>query len=282
MKLIFVSGRSGSGKSSALHALEDCGYYCIDNLPEPLLLNLLDTISSSPDYEKTAISVDIRNFDGSPGRLGSTLEVLNQKNIQHQIIFLDSDEDTIVKRYNASRRKHPLSSDQRSLRDAIKLERNILAPLLNNADLVVDTSTMSVHDLRSLMRNRIATHKQSEVSLLIQSFGFKYGVPTDSDLMFDVRCLPNPYWEPALRNFTGRDAEIAEFLNSHDTTHQMLDDIKSFIERWTPHYQKSGRAYITVSIGCTGGCHRSVYIAEQLSQYFSNQYSEVHLKHTQL
>lgn len=282
MKLIFVSGRSGSGKSSALHALEDCGFYCIDNLPEPLLLHLLDTISVSPDFEKTAISVDIRNFDGSPDQLTNTLKTLKQKNIQYQIIFLDSDEDTIVKRYNASRRKHPLSSEQCSLRDAIKLERNVLAPLLNNADLVVDTSTLSVHDLRSLMRTRVATHKQNEVSLLIQSFGFKYGVPTDSDLLFDVRCLPNPYWEPTLRNFTGKDKEIAEFLDKQDSTHQMLNDITQFIERWTPQYQKSGRAYITVSIGCTGGCHRSVYIAEQLTKHFSDIYSEVHLKHTQL
>lgn len=282
MKLIFVSGRSGSGKSSALHALEDCGFYCIDNLPEPLLLHLLDTISSSSDFESTAISVDIRNFDGTHEQLNKTFEALREKNIEYQVVFLDSDEDIIVKRYNASRRKHPLSSDSCSLREAIQLERKILGPLLNNADLVVDTSTMSVHELRSLMRNRVATHKASDVSLLIQSFGFKYGVPSDSDLLFDVRCLPNPYWEPTLRNFTGRDPEVAAFLSAQTSTKDMLSDITHFIETWTPHYQKSGRAYITISIGCTGGCHRSVFIAEQLKQHFSTKYSEVHLKHTQL
>lgn len=282
MKLIFISGRSGSGKSAALHALEDCGFFCIDNLPEPLLHQLIKTIERSSDFEKTAISVDIRNFDGNHDQLDNILTTLKEKNIEYQIIFLDSDEDTIVKRYNASRRKHPLSSDICSLRDAIKQEKKFLAPLLNSADLVVDTSTMSVHDLRSLIRSRVSTHERNQVSLLIQSFGFKHGIPSDSDLMFDVRCLPNPYWEPTLRNFTGKDPEIAAFLEEQETTIKMLNDIKSFIEYWTPHYEASGRAYITISIGCTGGCHRSVYIAEQLTKHFSELYSEVHLKHTQL
>ena len=282
MKLIFVSGRSGSGKSAALHALEDCGFYCIDNLPEPLLLKLIDTISKSSDFEKTAISVDIRNFDGNNEQLNNIINALKEHSIDYQIIFLDSDEDIIIKRYNASRRKHPLSSDICSLRDAIKQEKKFLAPLLDAADLVVDTSTMSVHELRGLMRSRVSTHERNQVSILIQSFGFKYGVPTDSDLMFDVRCLPNPYWEPTLRNFNGKDPEIAAFLEKQPTTHKMLQDIRTFLEQWTPHYEKSGRAYITVSIGCTGGCHRSVYIAEQLTKHFSERYSEVHLKHIQL
>ncbi|GAA3939135.1 RNase adapter RapZ [Litoribacillus peritrichatus] len=282
MKMILISGRSGSGKSSALHALEDCGFYCIDNLPRPLLTDLIKNIANHVEYENTAVSIDVRNFSGDSDQLNNLLAALTEYNIEHQIIFLDSCEDILVKRYNASRRKHPLTSEQRSLREAIQKDKELLTPLMDAADLVVDTSNMSIHDLRDLIRNRITVHQSHEVSLLIQSFGFKYGVPTDSDLMFDVRCLPNPYWEPSLRNFNGKDPEIAEFLSHHDSSKKMLADIQGFIEYWVPMYKKSGRAYITISIGCTGGCHRSVYIAEQLTKYFNTLYSEVHLKHIQL
>jgi UPF0042 nucleotide-binding protein len=282
MKLIFISGRSGSGKSAALHALEDCGFYCIDNLPESLLPDLINTIATSKEYDHTAISIDVRNFSGSHNKLEVLLKTAEAYEIEYQVLFLDSDEDTIIKRYNASRRKHPLSSDARSLRESIQHETKVLAPLRNTADLILDTSTLSVHELREMIRNRVSTHKRKEVSLLFQSFGFKYGVPTDSDLIFDVRCLPNPYWEPTLRNFTGKDPQIAEFLEKQPETHSMLNDIRNFVERWTPSYEKSGRAYLTVSIGCTGGCHRSVYITERLVEHFKATYPEVHLKHIQL
>ncbi len=282
MKMILISGRSGSGKSSALHALEDCGFYCIDNLPRSMLKHLIENIAGSKEYDKTAVSFDVRNFTGDSSQLDELLSALDEHNIDHQIIFLDSSEDILIKRYNASRRKHPLSSEGLSLRGAIQQEKTQLAPLMDAASLVVDTSTMSVHDLRDLIRTRVTTHQTNALSLLIQSFGYKHGIPSDSDLMFDVRCLPNPYWEPTLRNFTGRDAEIAAFLEQHESTKKMLSDIRRFIEDWVPQYEKSGRAYVTISIGCTGGCHRSVYIAEQLTKHFNTLYSEVHLKHTQL
>lgn len=282
MKIVLISGKSGSGKSSALHALEDCGFYCIDNLPLALTSTLIETLSQEKQYAKVAVSLDIRNFSGDEAKLKAFLEAIEQQNIEYQIVFLDSDEETLVKRYNASRRKHPLSSESRSLREAIALEKAWLAPILDVASLIMDTSTISVHELRATIRQRIANHEQGEVSLLFQSFGFKHGIPTDSDLMFDVRCLPNPYWEPTLRNFTGKDTPIKEFLEKHSMTHKMFEDIKGFVEYWLPQYKESGRAYLTVSIGCTGGCHRSVYLAERLSEHFSQKNNSVHLKHNEL
>lgn len=279
MKIIIVSGRSGSGKSISLHLLEDLGYYCIDNLPATLIPQLIGHLQDS--YEKIAIGIDARNLPRDLDEFRNIIENFQKKSINCEIIYLDAEDATLIKRFNETRRKHPLSDKHTSLAEAILKEKSLLEPIAHLADLTIDTTHFNIHQLRDVIKLRIVK-KDTELSLLIQSFGFKFGVPIDSDLVFDVRCLPNPYWHHELRPFTGQDAKIIEFLNKNNDSQALLNDITQYLERWIPKFQASNRNYMTVSIGCTGGQHRSVYIAEQLMKHFVKTSGNIQLRHREL
>jgi UPF0042 nucleotide-binding protein len=264
MKLVILSGRSGSGKTTGLQALEDLGFYCVDNLP----LGLLPTLASQLEAEdhqlqQVAVGVDARNLPSQLSRFSELLDQVLAMNIDVHVVFLDADNETLLKRFSATRRKHPLSNDQLSLSESIEKEAELLANIRARAGLVIDTSTLDVHTLRNLIRDRIA-NKRERLSVLVESFAFKRGVPHDADLVFDVRVLPNPYWHAHLRQYTGRDGQVREFLFQQAESHEMLDDIYGFLMRWLPRYEQNDRSYMTVAIGCTGGQHRSVYITEEL------------------
>lgn len=264
MKLVILSGRSGSGKTTGLQALEDLGFYCVDNLP----LGLLPTLASQLEAEdhqlqQVAVGVDARNLPNQLSRFSELLDQVMAMNIDVHVVFLDADNETLLKRFSATRRKHPLSNDQLSLSESIEKEAELLANIRARAGLVIDTSTLDVHTLRNLIRDRIA-NKRERLSVLVESFAFKRGVPHDADLVFDVRVLPNPYWHAHLRQYTGRDGQVREFLFQQAESHEMLDDIYGFLMRWLPRYEQNDRSYMTVAIGCTGGQHRSVYITEEL------------------
>lgn len=284
MKLIIVSGRSGSGKSTALHVLEDLGFYCIDNLPIGLLFPLTEEASqASPQkLRNIAVSIDARNLADEIANFEAMHERLKTAELKVEIIFLDATDQALLQRFHATRRKHPLSNDRTSLREAIIGEKRLLEPLAKLADLYIDTTELSMYELRDMVKQRIVGRREQELALLFQSFGFKHGVPVDSDYVFDVRCLPNPYWDPNLRKFTGVDPEVKAFLEQQPATQHMLDDIKRFLESWLPAFRESNRSYMTISIGCTGGQHRSVFMCEQLGAYFESHYSNVQVRHTEL
>ncbi len=282
MKLTILSGRSGSGKTTALQALEDHGYYCVDNLPLGLLPTLteqLDTEEHAP--ERVAVGVDARNLPRQLLAFKSIIKALKNQQVETEVIFLDADPGTLLERFSATRRRHPLSDDDRTLADAIEYEAHLLADIRILADLVIDTSSLDVHTLRNLIRQRVA-RRDVNLSLLIESFGYKNGLPRDADLVFDVRALPNPHWHNELRPLTGRDERIAEFLRGHPESELMLEDIFHFLNRWLPTYAANDRSYVTVAVGCTGGRHRSVYITEQLAHRLRNQGVPLHVRHREL
>jgi UPF0042 nucleotide-binding protein len=285
MKLIIVSGRSGSGKSTALHVLEDLGYYCIDNLPIGLLFPLTReaTEQNSPGrLSKMAVSIDARNLSGELANFEDIYGQLQKTGVSIEVIFLDADEQSLLQRFHATRRKHPLSDDKTSLREAISNEKKLLEPLSKLSDLHVNTTGMSMYELRDMVKQRVVGRKDQELALLFQSFGFKHGVPLDSDYVFDVRCLPNPYWDNSLRKFVGTDQPVIDFLEKEPASRQMIDDLIAFLENWLPSFAASNRSYMTISIGCTGGQHRSVYVSEQLCAHFRKNYSNVQVRHTEL
>lgn len=284
IKLVIVSGLSGSGKSVVLHTLEDLGYYCIDNLPMYLLRAMADELKQNPDSpnRKMAVSIDARNQTKNLLQLTQLVKDIRQHNIQCQMIFLEAQDDVLLRRFSETRRKHPLTDENRSLSDAIQLEREILEPYLSDADLRIDTSRTNQHELRDLIRSHVAERKQQQISVQFQSFGFKHGVPSNVDFVFDVRCLPNPHWEKELRSLTGRDQEVANFLEGNELVEQLQNDIISFLERWVPIFEADGRNYLTIAIGCTGGQHRSVYLAEQISSYFQNSGRDTITRHREL
>lgn len=277
MQLVIISGLSGSGKSIALHVLEDNGYYCIDNLPADLLKDTSHFLQQA-GYDSCAISVDIRSGT-SLAQLPMQIQELRNDNIDVRVLFLEAHTRTLVKRFSESRRPHPLSNDQRTLPECIELERDMLADVGDLAQRI-DTSELKTATLRTWIHDLMALD-QSRITLMFQSFGFKHGIPLDADYVFDVRCLPNPYYDPALRPFTGRDACIVDFLAQEPSVVKMLADIRQFIESWTPHFTRDGRSNLTIAIGCTGGQHRSVYIAESLAQHFG-QKNQVIIRHREL
>ncbi|MAZ39309.1 MAG: RNase adapter RapZ [Legionellales bacterium] len=279
MKVIMISGSSGAGKSICLHLLEDLGYYCIDNLPSPLIPALIEHIKK--DHQKIAIGIDARNLPHSPDHFQQLIKNFKCKQIHCEIIYLDADNATLIKRFNETRRKHPLSTSQTSLAEAIAKEKEYLTTIAHLADLHIDTTHYNIHQLRDVVKNRVDRNNQ-QISLVIQSFGFKFGVPIDSDIVFDVRCLPNPYWQQELRPFTGKDAPIINFLSHNDTSQQMLDDILTYLEKWIPKFISSNRCYMTISIGCTGGQHRSVFITEQLITQLQTCYNNIQARHREL
>ncbi|MDX1610227.1 MAG: RNase adapter RapZ [Halofilum sp. (in: g-proteobacteria)] len=285
MRLVIVSGLSGSGKSVALHTLEDEGFYCIDNLPPPLLLPLVDQLADSalPLYERVAVGVDARSDSGVLDGFPETVERLRANpRITLEILFLHTDHNTLLKRFSETRRKHPLSQKGMPLAEAIEAERSLLATVSEQADLAIETSNLTLHELRSRLRERLLKDEQAGLSLLFQSFGFKNGVPADTDFTFDLRCLPNPHWEPHLRLLTGQDPEVAAYLERHEDVAAMHDSIRDLLERWIPAFEREGRSYLTVSLGCTGGQHRSVYLADRLADHFRAGEWKVSVRHREL
>ena len=284
MQLIILSGLSGSGKTIALQTLEDLDCYCVDNLPfkliEPLTQEILATSAVLPPL--VAIGVDARNFLDELGQFPTMLAELRASGLAVEVLFLQADEEILLKRYSETRRRHPLDLGNMSLREAINHERQLLGPVVACADLIIDTSETNLYQLRDLIRARVHGRPDAAMSLLITSFGFKNGVPSDADFMFDVRCLPNPHWEPLLRHLTGRDQPVIEFLNRHSEVIAMVDDLYRFLAVWLPRFAASDRSYLTVAVGCTGGQHRSVFIAEALGQHFTSTGHPVMVRHREL
>ncbi|OCH13193.1 MULTISPECIES: RNase adapter RapZ [unclassified Aliivibrio] len=281
MKLMVISGNSGAGKSVALRVLEDLGYYCVDNLPVDLLSQFVESIQHSS--QNVAVSVDIRNLPKDPSLLKNTLSEL-KKSHDVTVIFLDADDKELIKRYSETRRLHPLSliGEQCSLEQAVELEKGILCDFKEDADLVLDTTSKSIHDLSETLRSRILGRESKELVMVFESFGFKHGLPTDADYVFDVRFLPNPHWEPNLRPMTGLDKPVADYLEKHDDVIKLKEQIQDFLTTWLPALEKNNRSYLTVAIGCTGGQHRSVYITQQLGVYFKQHGKQVQIRHKTL
>lgn len=281
MKLIVVSGLSGAGKTIALHSLEDMGVYCVDNLPVKLLPAFIEQVPDlSHLHECVAVGVDARSM--AVQAMPALLQTLDNLSLPFEILFLESEDAVLIKRFSETRRKHPLTSDNLPLAEAIQHERQLLIPLASRANIRINTSQMHVHQLRDMIRLRIGLQPSQRLSLLFQSFGFKYGVPSDADFVFDVRCLPNPYWQMELRSQTGQEAGVQKFLTEQPQVQHMLSSIRSFLEQWIPSFVADNRSYLTIAIGCTGGRHRSVYIAEQLAAHFLTTRRGVLLRHREL
>ncbi len=283
MHLVILSGMSGAGKSFALHTLEDSGYYCIDNLPSQLLEALLGTPQIARQTH-LAVGIDIRGGRESLTSTPDIIKRVRQRVADTQLIYLYANEDVLRKRFNETRRRHPLAHEARELDKAIALEASLMSPLAADADWRIDTSHTSIYELGRIINARTNQACQKQLSLMVQSFGFKHEAPSDSDFMFDVRCLPNPYWVPELRNQTGQDQAIIDWLEQHEPVHAMYQDIRQFMEHWLPSNEGiCQRAYLTLSVGCTGGRHRSVYIAERLFRHFRATLGDcVTLRHREL
>ncbi len=285
MKLVIVSGRSGSGKSTALHQLEDIGYYCVDNLPVALLPELVATFrpSSGERPMRLAVGIDARNRSQDLSRFADIAETLREQGCNPEIVFLDARDDVLLARFSSTRRRHPLSSSQRSLSEALAYERELLGAISDHAHLRLDSTSLSVHDLRETLKCRLGDREHRAMrTVLIESFAFKHGVPLDADLVFDVRCLPNPHWEAALRDLTGLDEPVVEFLDGQTMVNALHADLLGFLGRWLPCLQASDRNYVTVAIGCTGGQHRSVYMVERLAADLGDSLGELQIRHREL
>lgn len=284
MKLIIISGLSGSGKTIALHTLEDEGYYCVDNLPIGLLPQFVDSILNRRVrlYDTVAVGIDARSNADDLREFSSIIEKIKQRNVEIEIIYIQAELNTLIKRFSDTRRKHPLTKKGLPLSESIEVERSLLKDVATAADLYIDTTYTNIHELRNYIKERVVKRPQTQLSLLFQSFGFKNGAPSDSDFVFDVRCLPNPHWEPSLRSLTGKDSEVIAFLQEQDDVQQMLEHIKNYLNFVIPKFINQNRYYLTVSIGCTGGQHRSVYIAETLHEDFRGTLENVSIRHREL
>jgi UPF0042 nucleotide-binding protein len=284
MKLVIISGLSGSGKTVALHTLEDEGFYCVDNLPLGLLPGFTEQIMKHQIqiYDEIAVGIDARSGVNDLRNFADIMKRVKQTSIEVEIIFFQADVNTLIKRFSDTRRRHPLAKKGIPLAEAIDIERNLLTPIVLGADLCLDTTHTNVHQLRDLVKERVIQREEGQLSVLFQSFGFKHSVPTDSDFVFDVRCLPNPHWEPALRSLTGQDPAVQDFLNAHDDVHDMFNHIRNFLEFWIPQFARQNRYYLTVSLGCTGGQHRSVFLTEKLCDYFQGKLPNVSLRHREM
>ncbi|HDZ3656030.1 TPA: RNase adapter RapZ [Mannheimia haemolytica] len=279
MELIIISGRSGSGKSVALRALEDAGYYCVDNIPLPLIPTL--TYYLTQENRSAVISLDIRNLPNTPNAIEELLTQLEPLNAK--LIFLDCERNTLIRRYSDSRRIHPLSTqDDLSLEGALDLEQKLLEPLVQNANYIIDTSHLSSHELAENLRQILQGSTEKELKIIFQSFGFKYGLPADSDYVFDVRFLPNPHWNPELRPMTGLEQPVIDFLERQTEVHNFIYQTRNYLEMWLPMLEQNNRSCLTIAIGCTGGKHRSIFIAEQLAKYFQAKGKNVQVRHKSL
>ena len=284
-ELVIVSGLSGSGKTVALHTLEDEGYHCIDNLSPGLLkaLVLQWEAEGTGYYDRVAVGIDARSNPRALRGFPTLLGEIRSRGVEPRVVFLQADAETLLKRFSETRRRHPLTRRGLPLLEAIHLERTLLAEIADSADLLISTSQTNVHQLRAVVRERVVRTGASTLSLLLQSFGYKHGVPSDSDFVFDARCLPNPHWQPELRPLTGRDTAVQAFLEASPAVMRMSASIAGFLETWLGHFQAEGRRYLTVSIGCTGGQHRSVYLAETLADRFRGRAGlSVSVRHREL
>lgn len=284
MRLVIISGLSGSGKSVALHLLEDLGFYCIDNIPVGLLRSFVDEILLANDgsYSDVGVGLDARNRPSDIEQLPALKKKLAADGVECELIFLQASDDVLLSRFSETRRRHPLSSENISLREAIAKERRLLGPIIDAADLIVDTTGTTAYALRERIRDRVGGKLPSTMSILIESFGYKHGLPPDADFVFDVRCLPNPHWETQLRPLNGLDTEVITFLDAQPLVQEMVDDVARFLERWIPRYQDFQRSYLTVAIGCTGGQHRSVYVTEAVAARLRRVHESIQTRHHEL
>lgn len=284
MRLILLGGLSGSGKSVALRMLEDLGYYSIDNVPtrlvEPVIAGTID--SGELRFSQLAIGVDPRSPEEEIAHLPDLISRLRQREYGCTVVYLMTDDDVLLRRYSETRRRHPLAQSGRGLREAISRERTLLIPLAQIADTIIDTTKTNVHQLRELVHERVAPETPQHMTLVFESFAYRSGVPRDVDMVFDMRCLPNPHWEPELRNKTGQDPEVTDYLEQHVSVTRMRAELIRWLEQWVPAYSASNRSYLTIAFGCTGGQHRSVYMAEKLARHFVGQPMEILIRHTEL
>ncbi len=282
MRLVVISGRSGSGKSTALHVLEDEGFYCIDNLPASMLGPLVEQMQQDgyPALKGVAVSIDARNTGRDLALFPAMLERA-RAHMECEVIYLDASKPTLIKRFSETRRKHPLTSDDTDLSKAIEAEKKLLEPIADLASLTISTNNLNLYQLRDMVLARVVRQANAGLSLLFLSFGYKHGIPVDADLVFDVRHLPNPFWKPELRAWTGKDQPVIDFLAGEEAVQAMFTDISQFLDKWLPAYRQN-RRYLTVAIGCTGGQHRSVYLCERLAQHFRPQYENIQLRHREL
>ena len=283
MQLVIISGRSGSGKSTALHQLEDEGYYCIDNLPISLLPALVEETSRQDfsHFRGTAVCIDARNAWQDLAGFADIVDGLPEA-VHTEILFLDAQDSALMQRFSETRRRHPLSSESTPLAEAISKERLLLGPISSDASLVLDTTQMTIYELRDAIKQRLLKNSSGTMSLLFQSFGFKRGVPADADLVFDVRMLPNPHWVKELRLKTGLEKEVQDFLESQPLAGELYRDICAYLDTWLPRYRDSNRSYMTVALGCTGGQHRSVYLADRLFNHYQARFPNIHVRHREL
>jgi len=286
MRLVVVSGRSGSGKSTALNLLEDAGFTCIDNLPAGLLPGLFEQASPKDSeshwLNNIAVGIDARSLTGDLNRLPEILEKLKSSGVNYEVVYLDAITDVLIQRFSETRRKHPLSSHQIDIKEAIALETELLDPIASIANRRIDTSNMTLHQLRDLIKKQIVPETEGDMAVLFESFAFKRGVPIDADFVFDVRCLPNPYWKHELRPYSGKDQPVVDFLESESEVTEMVSDIIDYLTRWLPRFEANNRSYLTVAIGCTGGQHRSVYISTILGKHFNKDYTNTQIRHREL
>lgn len=281
ISLVIISGRSGSGKSTALNVLEDMGYYCIDNLPVTLLSPLIDRLKVDSTPNRIAVGIDARNIAGDLVTFPDVISALTGDDVESSILFLDAASPALVKRFSETRRKHPLSNQETGLREALELENRLLDPISDLATLSIDTTNLTIHELRDEVRSRVA-RETHEFALLFQSFAYKRGVPVDADLVFDVRCLPNPHWEPDLKVLTGLDGPVQNFLDNQDDFAEMYQDLSGYLDQWLPKFEVNNRSYLTVAVGCTGGQHRSVYMVQRLYDHYRSRFSNVQIRHREL
>ncbi|MFW1859052.1 RNase adaptor protein RapZ [Acinetobacter defluvii] len=269
-RILIVTGQSGSGKSSALQVLEDLGYYCIDNLPLALLPEIVEKLDKENNLEQLALGVDVRSTKADLQGFDDVFQML-QKHGEVDVIYLTTRDQELISRFSASRRPHPLSTRFKSLNECIQEEKNLLLPIQLRATVHIDTSDKSVHDLKDILLSKLG--QSDNLILILQSFGYKYGIPLDADFVFDVRHLPNPHWDLELRKFSGLDEPVKKFLEDSQQANEMYEDIYKFLNKWLPAFAEGHRHYITVSIGCTGGQHRSVYIVDRLKNALQSKWT---------
>lgn len=278
--MIIVSGLSGAGKTVALHTLEDIGYYCIDNLPASLLPALYE--EQKKMEMPVAVGIDIRSQPDGVKAIPQIIKQFKEQDSQTKVLFVSAQTDVLIRRFSESRRKHPLTNKSMALSEAIEHEQSVLSPLRLTADCHIDTSQLNIYDLKDRIADWLDIKEQRQPTVTIESFGFKKGVPINADLMFDVRFLPNPYWETALRNFTGKDKVIQEYLSQFEETTAFIDDTIAYLNKRLPVYLSSSRSYLTIAIGCTGGKHRSVYVTETIAAILSQSLNKIHIRHRDL
>ncbi|NVJ49302.1 MAG: RNase adapter RapZ [Gammaproteobacteria bacterium] len=280
MKRVILSGRSGSGKTVALRSLEDQGFYCVDNIPLSLIPQLVDTFEVK--HQDLALGIDARSFPSDLEKFNDILEQIGQQGETFQVFYIDADDATLLKRFSETRRRHPLTQNGFTLKEALAKEREILEPVALCADLLIDTTSMTPYALRDFIKERILVNHKAQMDVTFQSFGFKNGIPTDADYVFDVRCLPNPYWDPKLRSFNGTETPIIEYLESQALVMELFWQLKVFLHTWLPRFEQDNRSYMTVAIGCTGGHHRSVFMAEKLAAHFRKERTNTKVIHRDL